>query len=120
MSLARFRVVCIAVVLRLSVAVPAIGLMGPPAATHKALQVSLGLEYSYSEENVKLTDQGSIPLDGLSDVERNTSSGNLGVGLKLESEDQVCIALCCTRVTQFVRLRWRFLRENSLIPPEYC
>lgn len=81
MSLARFRVVCIAVVLRLSVAVPAIDLMGPPTATHKVLQVSLGLEYSYSEENVKLTDQGSIPLDGLSDVERNTSSGNLGVGL---------------------------------------
>ena len=73
--------ICVAALLCLSVDTYAIDLMGPPTATHKALQVSLGLEYSYSEENVKLTDNGSIPLDALKNVRRNTFFGKLGVGL---------------------------------------
>ena len=73
--------ICIAVVLCLSVDVRAIDLMGPPTATHRALQVSLGLEYSYSEESVNVTDHGSIPPDVLKNVRRNTFFGKLGVGL---------------------------------------
>ncbi|MHC4296144.1 MAG: hypothetical protein ACYS7Y_02480 [Planctomycetota bacterium] len=72
---------CIAVVLCFSFDVYAIDLMGPPTATHKALQVSLGLEYSYSEESVNFTDRGPIPLDTLRNVRRNTVFGRLGMGV---------------------------------------
>ena len=59
----------------------AIDLMGPPTATHKALQISLGLEYSYSEESVEITDQGTIPLRNVGSLRRNASYGKLGLGL---------------------------------------
>ncbi|MHC4704734.1 MAG: hypothetical protein ACYTFQ_29660 [Planctomycetota bacterium] len=73
--------ICIAVILCLTVDTQAIDLKGPPTATHKPLQLSLGLEYSYSEENVQFTDHGAIALDSLNNVRRNTFFGKLGVGL---------------------------------------
>ena len=45
------------------------------------MQVSFGIEYSYSEENVRFTDHGVIVLDRLNNVRRNTLYGKLGVGL---------------------------------------
>ncbi len=72
---------CVELILCLSIDAYAIDLMGPPAAAHKALQMSLGLEYSYSEDNVQFTDRQSISLDSLSNVRRNTFSGKFGVGL---------------------------------------
>lgn len=74
--------ICIAVILFSSVDMYAIDLMGPPTATHRALQLSLGLEYSYSEENVMLTDHGSITPGSLKNVRRNAFSGRLAVGLR--------------------------------------
>jgi hypothetical protein len=74
--------ICAAIVC-LSVNARAIDLMGPPTATHKALQLSLGIEYSYSEQSAKLTDNWAIPqLDTLRNVRRNTFFAKLGVGLR--------------------------------------
>ena len=56
---------CVAVMSCLSVDVYAIDLMGPPTATLEPLQFSLGLEYSHSEENIQITDHGSIALEKL-------------------------------------------------------
>jgi len=72
---------CVAVMSCLSVDVYAIDLMGPPTATLEPLQFSLGLEYSHSEENIQITDHGSIALEKLNNVRRNTFFGKLGVGL---------------------------------------
>ncbi len=78
--------ICIAVILCLSVDMYAIDLMGPPTVTHKVLQVSLGLEHSYSEENVQLAGYSPSTLDKLNDVRRNTVYGKLGVGLLYNCE----------------------------------
>jgi hypothetical protein len=64
----------------------AINLMGPPTVTHKVLQVSLGLEHSYSEENIQLTGYNPSTLDRLNNVRRNTVYGKLGVGLLYNCE----------------------------------
>jgi len=73
--------ICIAVILCLSVDTYAIDLMGLPTATHRPLQVSFGLEYSYSEENGQFTDRQSVALDELNNIRRNAFVGKLGVGL---------------------------------------
>jgi hypothetical protein len=73
--------ICIAVILCLSIDTYAIGFMGPPAATHRPLQVSFGLEYSYSEENIMWEDHGATGVEALNNVRRNTLLGKLGVGL---------------------------------------
>lgn len=74
--------ICVASLLCLSIDAQAIDLMGPPTATHKVLQLSLGAEYSYSEQSVELADHGPIPLDVLRNVRRNTFFGKLGVGVR--------------------------------------
>ncbi len=73
--------ICTTVVLCLAVDTYGIDFMGPPTATHEALQMSLGLEYSYSEENVQFTDSGSSTPNSIDDIRRNVFSGKLGVGL---------------------------------------
>ena len=73
--------ICVALILCVSVNTYAIDLMGPPTAMLKPPQVSLGLEYSYSEETVMITERGPITSQKLNNLRRNTTSGRLGVGL---------------------------------------
>ena len=91
---------CVVAILRLSVDTFAINLMGPPTVTHEALQVSIGLEYSYSEENLELSDHGVTGLNKLNDVRNNELIAKLGVGLLYNWELFLCVGTSALRINE--------------------
>jgi len=76
----RVSVFFLGAVLILGSDVLAIDLMGPPRATHKARQWSLGFDYWHSEEDVQLTDQSLADMDSIDDFEIDGYFGRLGLG----------------------------------------
>jgi len=78
--------ICTTAILCLAVDAHGIDLMGPPTATHEARQISIGVEYSYSEENVQFTDSGSSTPNSIDDMRRSIFVGRVGVGLHDRAE----------------------------------
>jgi len=84
----------------LSIDAYAISLIGPPTATHKPLQISLGLEHYHSEEKLRLEDHGATGVGTLKYVKRNTLVGKLGVGLTEYLELILCFGAATLRVNE--------------------
>ena len=55
--------------------------MGPPAATHKLGQWSVGFDYSYSDEDLQITDAKKINLLTIRDARKYRYYGTVGLCL---------------------------------------
>lgn len=91
---------CVVMSLCLGVDAYAISMIGPPTATHKPLQISLGLEQYHSEENLGFEDHGVTGVETLKDVRRNMLVGKLGVGLTEYLELILCFGSATLRANE--------------------